>query len=359
MPFHKPTAVACCAAFAGAGALALFGFGPLDPPDGPIAPTYKTLSEVEARTAINSTNTPGDADSRFKITKPGSYYLTGNITGVSGKSGIEVTADCTIDLGGFEVGGVNGSLDGIVLVGEFHGTVRNGRVSRWGQSGIAAQACYSASFEDLLVMDNKKEGLWLGRYSVVSRVRALRNGAYGIRVEVGGTVADCTTAENTLSGIFSGSYTGVSRCNAASNGEHGISSIEGGNISDCVAEGNTSAGIRSGGGIIRDSVCDGNFGQGVLLLGSGGTIVRNNTCAVNALDGVYCQSKYNRVEANTLRANSRYGFYFPDAGYNLGVGNFVVHNFMDGYVGSDNSQGNPLFKPYTITESSWSNIVDP
>ena len=46
--------------------------GPLDPPAGPVASTYKTLTEVEPRIAINATNTPGDADSIYKVTQPGS-----------------------------------------------------------------------------------------------------------------------------------------------------------------------------------------------------------------------------------------------------------------------------------------------
>jgi len=69
--------------------------GPLDPPAGPVTSTYKTLTEVEPRTAINTTNTPGDADSLFKITQPGSYYLTGNITGVAAKHGIEIAVAAT------------------------------------------------------------------------------------------------------------------------------------------------------------------------------------------------------------------------------------------------------------------------
>ena len=52
----------------------------------------------------------------FKITQPGSYYLTSNVTGVAGKAGIEVTApNVTIDLRGFELLGVPGSLAGIDL----------------------------------------------------------------------------------------------------------------------------------------------------------------------------------------------------------------------------------------------------
>ena len=53
--------------------------GPLTPPAGPVASTYKTLSEVEPRIAINAANTPGNAANLFIINQPGSYYLTGNI----------------------------------------------------------------------------------------------------------------------------------------------------------------------------------------------------------------------------------------------------------------------------------------
>lgn len=88
--------------------------GDLNPPAGPVAPTHKTLTEIEPRTAINLANTPGDADSLFKITQPGSYYLTGNITGVAGKHGVEIaTSGVSLDLMGFTLTGVAGSLDGV------------------------------------------------------------------------------------------------------------------------------------------------------------------------------------------------------------------------------------------------------
>src|SRR6478735_5297203 len=78
-----------------------FGQGALTPPGAP-APTMKSLDQVEARTIVNSTNTPGDASNTFIISAPGSYYLTGNLTGVSGKSGIQINADdVSLDLNGF------------------------------------------------------------------------------------------------------------------------------------------------------------------------------------------------------------------------------------------------------------------
>jgi hypothetical protein len=69
--------------------------GPLNPPAGPVAPT----PGPEPRIAINSTNTPGDADSTFRIAQPGSYYLTGNVSGQNARIGIEIaTGGVTLDL---------------------------------------------------------------------------------------------------------------------------------------------------------------------------------------------------------------------------------------------------------------------
>src|SRR5437868_1893082 len=53
--------------------------GPLNPPAGPVAPSYKTLTEVEPRIAVNATNTPGNSAYSYRITQQGSYYLTGDV----------------------------------------------------------------------------------------------------------------------------------------------------------------------------------------------------------------------------------------------------------------------------------------
>src|ERR1051326_7927174 len=92
--------------------------GPLNPPGGPVSSSYKTLSEVEPRIAINATNTPGDSTCTYLITQPGSYYLTGNVTGASARSGIKIAAsDVTLDLNGFTLTGVSGSYVAIGVVG--------------------------------------------------------------------------------------------------------------------------------------------------------------------------------------------------------------------------------------------------
>ncbi|MFT3684265.1 MAG: hypothetical protein QM783_04950 [Phycisphaerales bacterium] len=107
--------------------------GPLDPPAGPVAPTAKPLVEIEPRTALSQANTPGDADSVFRITQPGSYYLTGNVTGASGKMGIEIAAGgVTVDLCGFTLAGVPGSLNGVFDASITGTTLKNGTISDWG-----------------------------------------------------------------------------------------------------------------------------------------------------------------------------------------------------------------------------------
>src|SRR5262249_23210564 len=108
--------------------------GSLTPPARPIAPTLKTLARIEPPTPIGATTTPGGSNSLYRITQAGSYYLTGNVQGVAGKSGIEIVASqVTIDLGGFELVGVAGSLAGIDMnnggAGNLFGvTIRDGTI---------------------------------------------------------------------------------------------------------------------------------------------------------------------------------------------------------------------------------------
>src|SRR5262245_34900441 len=82
------------------------GQGSLTPP-GPPAPTFKTLAQVEPRTAI--TNLP------YTISVPGSYYFVTNLTG-GASGGITISAgDVTLDLMGFAL--VGGTGNGITVSG--------------------------------------------------------------------------------------------------------------------------------------------------------------------------------------------------------------------------------------------------
>jgi parallel beta-helix repeat protein len=74
----------------------------------------------------------------FTITECGSYYLTGCRSGVSGQNGITVDAsNVVLDLNGFTLSGVPGSLDGIhVNTGRKNVKTCNGSVKEWGGDGI-------------------------------------------------------------------------------------------------------------------------------------------------------------------------------------------------------------------------------
>ena len=116
--------------------------GDLDPPPGPIGPTMKTLDQVEARTPVQAL--AGDGSALHVISEPGSYYLTGAITGEAGKDGIRIGAsDVNLDLNGFALRGVAGSGNGIRVVStdgediQIKGVgVRNGVVRSWGANGV-------------------------------------------------------------------------------------------------------------------------------------------------------------------------------------------------------------------------------
>src|SRR3979411_1007872 len=81
--------------------LSTFAQGSLTPPGAP-APTMKTLSQIEPRTAISFTP--------FVIPNAGSYYVTTNLVGISGTNGIVISSgNVTLDLNGFALLGVAGS----------------------------------------------------------------------------------------------------------------------------------------------------------------------------------------------------------------------------------------------------------
>lgn len=135
----SPSAVRqSCAALAAALLLSpLAVAGDLTPPPGAPAPTMKTLAQVEARTPVNTL--PGSATAVHVISASGSYYLTGDVVGATGKNGIEIQADgVDLDLNGFSVrGNVAGALTGIKSTASSQSVnVHDGRVTDWPEWGI-------------------------------------------------------------------------------------------------------------------------------------------------------------------------------------------------------------------------------
>ena len=254
----------------------LFPQGPLAPPPGMPAPTMKSLDQVEARTVINALNAPGDSTNQFIISQPGSYYLTGNITGMSGRSGINITANnVQIDLNGFSLVGVAGSLFGIAVPAPISNlTVRNGVVRDWGSEGLSAYNAVNSRFKEIRAYGNSVWGMVIGVGSGIDSCQAFSNGA-------GSTVGG---------GIFARFSSAISNCVAEGNTTHGIYTEDGCTISGCTAGDTALGGTANGQGIICGLGCSitgcsarSNAGDGITISNEGMV----NFCAVsNNLNGI-------------------------------------------------------------------------
>ncbi len=346
------TAIACTS-IAGLclfGSVALLTAGPLDPPAGPVAPTYKTLAEVEPRIAISATSTPGDADSSFRITQPGSYFLTGNVTGAADKNGIEIAAsNVTIDLCGFEVVGVRESLDGIRNENPSGRNIeiRNGCVREWGGDGvdIGGVAC---AVRGVRSTGNGGAGIVLGAYAIVDGCSVAFNSVHGLRLGVSTTASRCTAYNNPIGfhastgctltecaanentdGFNVGAGTSFAHCSARSNTGNGFTLGGAGcAASDCTSTDNGSAGFAatsSGATISRCSAANNNIGifatAGATIVGctasnsqgdgisvSSSCTISGNTCSQNGLGagggaGIHVLQGSNRVENNHCSGN--------------------------------------------------------
>jgi hypothetical protein len=118
----------------------------------------------------------------FVINRPGSYYLTTNVTGVASKYGIGIYAsNVTLDLNGFALLGVSNAFDGLVIFGGYSNVVvRNGTLSDWGTGFFGIRALgRNALLEDLHVSGN----------------------SFGVLCVDGGVIRNCTINHNQRGGI--------------------------------------------------------------------------------------------------------------------------------------------------------------
>lgn len=207
--------------------------GPLNPPAGPIAPTYKTLAEVEPRIAINAVNTPGDPLSLYRITQPGSYYLTGDIR-PSGINAITVAAsNVTIDLNGFRIDGSAAGVtgEGVLLQQVGNVVVKNGTITGFGALGITGIPVRACSLIDLAILDNADGGVFLGDDCIVRglRVRAV-GGSVGLTLGANALVEDCVVRGG--GGGITMQSGAVTRCTVDSCSAIGIL-VPSGSVTEC------------------------------------------------------------------------------------------------------------------------------
>jgi parallel beta-helix repeat protein len=320
--------------------------GPLDPPAGPVAPTYKTLTEVEPRTAINAANTPGVGTSIFRISAPGSYYLTGNLTGAAGRHGIEIAAsDVSVDLMGFEVSGVPGSLNGIATTAtSLTGlSIVNGTVVAWGLSGIDLQSngATSSRVAGVVSNSNGQSGILVGQGTTVTNCVAASNLSWGFAASTGCVFEACIARTNTGGGMSIGFGSTATDCTAASNTGTGISGGAGCSVRGCTAFFCGSDGISVGNGsVVVHSSCLGNTTNGIRA--TFGVAILDNACQQNGNSGgsgagILVTGSDCRVEGNTC-SNADRGVEVTGAG-NLIVRNACAQNTTDWVIAANNIHG--------------------
>ena len=308
--------------------------GPLLPPAGPITSTSKTLAEVEPRTAISAANTPGDADSVFKISTPGSYYLMANISGVAGKHGIEIAAsDVTIDLNGFALIGTPGmgAFDGIsvTLPAQSSIVIRGGSVRGWGDKGIDlfTNGPKNCRVENVVSSSNISTGISVGSGSAIIKCSAADNGVTGLSCGTGGLISDSTAYSNTTIGISTSTGCTISGCTVSSNETHGILAQSQCTVIASTATSNRGIGIVVGiGSSVLDCISGANFDSGISC--NAYCIIRGNTASSNGPGGsdgagILATGTNNRIEANSCTG--------ADRGIEVAVGgNFIIKNSCAG-----------------------------
>jgi parallel beta-helix repeat protein len=274
---------------------------------------------------VNSVNTPGDPTAVFVISQPGSYCLGSNTVGESGKDGIRIDADnVTLDLAGFAVLGVGGSLNGILINNHIHIAIRNGSISGWGSAGLEGTAGSLARIDDLRADVNVGNGIVINSGSQVNNCIAFQNGGVGIAVSNNVLVTGCVTSFNGGHGFLLGTACTIKSCLAFANTGSGIapSGVNYLTVIDCNANANTGGGIGAlarafitsstaeGNGVVGISVgasstvsnchASGNTGDGISA--SIGSAVTGCTASANTGDGIQVDN-LSRVEGNTCQGN--------------------------------------------------------
>jgi hypothetical protein len=228
--------------------------GPLNPPGGAVAPTYKTLTEVEPRTALAPVGTG------VTISAPGSYYLTENFvyTGSGAGAAISITSnDVELDLNGFTISGPGFSGNTASAIRGLPGgpniniTIRHGAIRNFGSHAVDFPSTSTSQVLGLNVMS-----------------------CGGLAVK------------------FSGTHCRIENCNLTQCIGGGVTLgtdalVKNNNIYSC---GDLAAGTGDGVNTAGNSTIEGNnieYSGGRGVVAAFGTMVRDNTLRATQRSGIY------------------------------------------------------------------------
>jgi parallel beta-helix repeat protein len=331
--------------------------GELTPPPGPVSPTMKPLDRIEPRAEINAL--PAGADAVHLIDQPGAYYLTANINGASGTNGLRISADnVSIDLNGFAITGVAGSLHGVVSAGAKGLTLRDGTITGFGMRGVEAASTRSSVFDSLIVRGcgdkgiaagfdsivrgciasgNSGDGIFTNTGALVAGCVSNANSGDGFDLSVGCTIIGCVADDNAGSGYFIIQHVNVNRCTARNNGLHGLQSGAGTTVRGSLFRNNDGHGIRVTTACeLTGNHCDENVGPGIRV--DGACLVADNFCKGNGFfpgdaAGILVEGATNTITGNTVIANDR-GIEITAAGNvvtaNTALGNTPNYDILAG-----------------------------
>ncbi len=344
-------------------------YSELDPPDtavdsgGAPVSTMRTLAEVEPRTPILSLP--------ITITTPGSYYLTGNLTGttVNGDGIIIDTNEVSIDLNGYTLdGSTEANDDGIYVLGNQQNIyIHNGTVSGWGGDGINALNADNSIFENLSISNNGGDGLVTDFGCIIIDCTANANGIDGLEGDDGTLIKNSTAFENMDNGIQTSDGCLVLDSTSYKNENDGIDIAAGSIVRRCVARENGIFGFdlalstsaiactaslngwddpkdpndpdpanwpTSANGfdiasacIVRDCIATENKANGFRSFAN--AWITGNTAHGNGVAGIRASSTDSHVEGNQCTNNGQKGIYATSAG-SLIFGNRASGNKSSG-----------------------------
>jgi hypothetical protein len=246
----------------------------------------------------------------YRITQPGSYYLTGNLACDTGKSCIEIAAsNVTLDLMGFRILGVPGANYGIVATGsQSNVTVRNGSVRTFSGDGVHLGFASNSRIIDLTARNCDGVGVIAGAASVLTRVIVDSNVAGGIHTLQRCTLEACVAHDNQVFGFQVNSGASVRDCAAAANSGYGFMLEDGCTISGSSAYTNTTGIYAMLGCSVIGCTTRSNAGNGIRV--SSSCLVKDNLSSVDgagAADGagILATGSGNRIEGNNCLGADR------------------------------------------------------